>query len=249
MHKLTTPDGVPIYYLGPELEVGPLPAFVYFALAGDESLHLPPYHQPAEILKAHPLRIFSFTLPGHGEGYDKFTAMSYWAEQMLLGRYLLEVFFEQTAQALTWLVQQQIILPEALAVGGLSRGAFVATHVAARQPLVKTILGFAPLTHLSLLPQFQSLQERAQSLDLLSLIPQLHHVKNFRFYIGNRDTLVGTESCFHFVQQLVEYAYKQHLKQATELMITPSIGHQGHGTAPHIFAEGSAWIQHHLLGQ
>jgi esterase FrsA len=47
-----------------------------------------------------------------------------------------------------------VIQKDKLAVMGLSRGVFIACHVAAAIPAVSTILGFAPLTNLCAIKEF-----------------------------------------------------------------------------------------------
>ncbi|MBS0623185.1 MAG: hypothetical protein JSS62_01025 [Verrucomicrobia bacterium] len=249
MHSIKTPNDVSLCYLGPKLEHGPMPAVIYFSLCAKESLSLPPYNQPATFLQNYPLRIFSFTIPGHGEGFDKFRALDYWAQQMMAGHDLLSPFFEQTAHSINWLVDQHVILPHAVALAGLSRGAFVATHVATHCPHASLLLGFAPMTCVSKMTVFNQVQRDLSTLDLISIIAKLDHIKHIRCYIGNRDTLVGTKSCFEWTQALVEHHHTQHLKHSVELFLTPSIGHHGHGTSTEIFAEGSSWLKHYLLEQ
>lgn len=239
-----------IDYLGPTPEGGRLPAFFYFALSGEESLQLHPYNQPALHLNSCAMRVFSFTIPGHEEGMNKFHAMNYWAEQMVAGTYLLEDFFDKTERAILWLINQNLVDPEHVGAGGLSRGGFVATHMAARLSFVHTLLGFAPLTELSQLKEFShpSLERHAAELDLMHLVDNLTHVRNVRFYIGNLDTRVNTDSCYRFIRALAEKGHaKKARHQKIELMLTPSIGHQGHGTDPHIFEEGSLWAKTHIL--
>jgi predicted esterase len=247
---LTDPTDMRIDYLGLEPEAGALPAFFYFALSGEDSLELHPYSQPAKLVGDNSCRIFSFTIPGHEPGMNKFNAMQYWAEQMLRGEYLLENFFEKVVNAIHWLIEQKIADPSALATGGLSRGGFVATHIAARVNQLQTVLGFAPLIELMQLKEFADhpeLRRRSSELDLVKLVDRLTHVRHFRFYIGNLDTRVGTDACYHFIRRLAEAGHaKQARHQKVELFITHSIGHKGHGTDPHIFEEGSSWLKHHL---
>lgn len=240
-------------YLGPSPEEGQLPAFFYFALSGEESLTLHPYNQPALHLADGPMRVFSFTIPGHGPGMNKFNAMQYWADQMAAGFYPLEDFFEQTERAILWLITQGIVDPKRTGTGGLSRGGFVATHMAARLPFLHTLIGFAPLTELVQLKEFASgsapmLQRRATELDLVHQVDNLTHVRNIRFYIGNLDTRVNTDACYRFIRRLAEKGHAKHARhQKIELMITQSIGHHGHGTDPKIFEEGSLWAKNHIL--
>jgi predicted esterase len=249
---LVEPHQTTVDYLGPPPEAGPLPAFFYFALSGKESLELHPYNQPPLRIADPSLRVFSFTLPGHEEGLNKFHAMHYWADHMAQGEYLLETFFEKITHSIHWLIEQKIVAAEKVAIGGLSRGGFAATHIAARLPFIRTVLGFAPLTELTQLKEFSdnpSLQRRAHELELLHLVEKLTHVHNFRFYIGNLDRRVSTDACYRFIRRLAEKGHEKHARhQKVELIITQSIGHHGHGTDPHIFEQGASWVKHLLIG-
>jgi pimeloyl-ACP methyl ester carboxylesterase len=246
--------GFSIRYLGSNLETGPLPAFFYFALSSEESLELHPYNQPAILAATSPsLRVFSFTIPGHGENLNKFHAMKYWAEHMAQGAYILEDFFEAVTRSVRELIDQGLVMQEKIALGGLSRGGFIATHLAARIPQVHTLLSFAPLTELMELKEFAempSLRRRASELDLVHLTDNLTHVRNIRFYIGNLDMRVNTDSCYHFIRRLADKGHEKHARhQKIELMIRQSVGHKGHGTDPHIFEEGTSWLKRQLLGE
>ncbi len=241
-----------IDFLGPTAEEGSLPAFFYLALSGEESLTLHPYSQPPLLIADDSIRVFSFTIPGHGPGLNKFHAMEWWAKEMAAGHYPLENFFDQTHQAILWLIEQGLVDPTRIGIGGISRGGFVATHLATRINSIHTLLGFAPLTCLMQLKEFRghpALERRASELDLLHLVDHLTHLKHVRFYIGNLDTRVGTDSCYHFIRRLAEKGHEKHARhQKIEMMMTQSIGHQGHGTDRTIFEEGSLWAKRHILG-
>jgi len=248
---LTDSHNNQIAYVGIGPEGGILPAFFYFALSGEESLTLPPYNYPIPPLASSCLRCFSFTLPGHGPGFDKLHAMLYWAKQMAEEKYLLEYFIEKILVSVQWLIDEQLVDPDKIAVGGLSRGGFIATHIAARLTYIRTVLGFAPLTRLSELKEFKEtphLKSRAQNLDLEQLVNSLTHVHNFRFYISNRDTRVSTDACYHFIRQFAEVIHAKRARHChVELIITPSIGHEGHGTSLLTFEEGANWVKQHLI--
>lgn len=252
MFQLIGPEKTPISFLGPGAEAGPLPAFLYFALSAEESLELHPYNQPALHVASEQIRVFSFTIPGHEPGQNKHHAMQYWADQMLEGDYILKNFFNKIKLSIDWLIDNEWILPEKIASGGLSRGGFIATHVAAIEPRIRSLLAFAPLTELMLLKEFAEhpdLQRRVEELDLLHLVDSLTHVRNVRLFIGNRDTRVGTDACYRFMRRLVEKGYEKSARhQKIELLISQSIGHNGHGTSPEIFEKGSLWIKKILSG-
>lgn len=237
------PD-LPLYHVGPSLDLGPLPALFYFALSGADSLSLDPFNQPAQYLQGRMIRIFSLTLPGHEEGLLAANALSLWAEDMRKGIDRIGLFLDQVAQAMDFIIEKKFADPKKMGVMGLSRGGWIALHAAARNANLRFVLGFAPLTQLKLLKEFASLQESPllNQFNIESLAPLLC-TRRIRFYIGNRDTRVGTQECFDFTMRLSEEAAKHGIRTpSVELFITPSIGRDGHGTSPETFREGALWI-------
>lgn len=247
--RIVPPSGLPIYYRGPKLELGPLPCLFYFALSGEESLYLDPFNQPAAFLSKKPIRVFSSTLPSHGAGQKNSDAMLRWSEEFRKRTDILSEFLDQCCDNLGFLISQGYIDESRVAAAGLSRGGFIATHFAARDPRISHVLGYAPMTSLSTIAEFKDILEHpiAQSWDLARRIPQLIN-KKVRYYIGNLDTRVGTKECFDFVYQLTQAAHENKVRSPTvEMIISPSIGHKGHGTPPHIFKAGADWIAKEFL--
>lgn len=242
------PSGLPVYFTGPSLELGALPAFFYFALSGNESLELPPFNQPALLLKDSSVRVFSCTIPGHGLGMKNTEAMSQWTQQIEQEIDPITPFLTQCVQNIDFLIAEGVIDPQHLAAGGLSRGAFIATHIAAKHKSIGAVLGYSPLTTLKTIQEFGTLADRpiAQSLELTNAIPGLIG-KQLRFYIGNRDVRVGTEECFRFIRHLTEESYLAGIRSPhVELHTFPSIGHKGHGTPAPIFQEGVDWLKNQI---
>lgn len=246
---ISTADGTDIYHLGPGKEAGALPTLLYLSIGGDESLQLDPFNQPVAALAGKPMRILSLHLPGHGPGYEKNHAVHWMAQEVREGRDPFTPFFDKTARALDELIKSGWIDPAKLAVAGLSRGAFFAMHIAARVSEISAILGFAPMTFLSYQRDFADLQEHplVKALSPLLLTDKIFD-RAFRFYIGNRDIAVGTERCFILLQALTAKAYDNHKRSPEiEMIMSPSIGHRGHGTTPKIFFDGANWIKEKLL--
>ena len=212
-------------FVGPSFEAGAKPAVFYFALSAKDSLFLDPFNQPVVALQNSDIRVFSITLPGH-DHLSPNDAMNYWERES----HLLEPFVDKVCAYIQQLIDQKVI--SKCGVMGLSRGAYIASHVAAKLPSVQTVLGFAPLTKLTYLKKW----------DLHHLNEKLYS-KTIRCYIGNHDIRVGTENTFSWLFGVAETAFTKGIRTSPiELIMTPSIGREGHGTSPEIFKAGAEWL-------
>lgn len=248
-HAVNLPSGLTAHYTGPDLTEGLAPTFLYFALAGDESLNLDPYNQVVAFLSGSPIRSWSMTIPGHGPGFDKTQAVYYFADQVSKGVDLFNPFFDQVQELISYGIEQGLMEEGNIVIGGLSRGGFVGSLIAARDPRISHVLAFAPVTSLKVLQAFHEMREHpiVQSLDLHSKIPQLIG-RPLRYYIGNRDQRVSTDVCFDFVRKLTNASFEAGVRTPpVELIVGPSIGHMGHGTPPHVFHSGADWVREALL--
>lgn len=233
-----------IKLIGPGLEKGPLPAVVYFALSAHDSLYTDPFNQPVLSLQSPTIRIFSITLPYHLE-YPAETVLQIWADQLSQGSRFIEDFLHEVTDYLQNLLHKNMILPHQFGVMGLSRGVWVATQVMSRLKEIRSLLGFAPMTTLQTLKEFKSLKSVLEPFDLVHTIDHLLK-RPIRWYIGNHDTRVSTSACFDFILKLAEATYPHHRSPPVELLITPSLGRDGHGTSPQIFHQGALWLKEQL---
>lgn len=226
-----------VQFIGPPLDAGPLPAVFYFALSANDSLFLDPFNQPVTFLKNSRLRIFSITLPGH-DHLPPTKAFHFWSSEMKNGKNPIDPFIDEVVHYIQTLYSQNII--HSCAVMGLSRGVFIAAHVAAKLKQIQVLLGFAPLTKLSNVAELQEID--TSRWDLIHLSSKLYD-KKIRCYIGNRDTRVGTDHCFNWLYELASQAYEKGIRTSPiELQMTSSIGREGHGTAPETFEDGARWL-------
>lgn len=238
-----TPEIV-LYHKGPNLDLGPLPAVFYFALSGQDSLCLDPYNQPIEYLAGQMIRTFSLTLPAHEAPLSPHDALGIWAEDFSKGIDCLQVCIDQIQIALRFAIEKGFVDPEKVAIAGLSRGGLIAAFAAAEEPLFRYLLAFAPVTKLGETKEFLPLQDSplVRFYDAARLAPLLAD-RCVRIYIGNRDERVSTKHCFDFTMELVEKAHAARIRPAQiELIISPSIGHMGHGTSPDVFHQGAKWL-------
>ncbi|MEM7175332.1 MAG: hypothetical protein AAF443_05345 [Chlamydiota bacterium] len=249
MKSLRLDPDLTVMYEGKGKSAGPLPALFYFALSAEDSLNTQPYNQPVQFLHGARLRIFSLTLPFHENNFPPKEAFARWAEVLATHEDFLSPFLVRAERVVTLLIEQGWILPEKLAVAGLSRGAFIACHLAARCKAFQTIIGFAPLVRLGATKDFAALsdQPHVQAFDLHQLAPLLYDRK-IRFYIGNCDQRVGTEHAFTFIEAVAKCALQHRIRSSPiELIIGPSYGFQGHGTLPKRFQSGVDYLKGELL--
>jgi hypothetical protein len=247
MKVLLLEKDLSVFYVGPEKDAGPLPALIYFALSGKDSLQTDPYNQVVQFLEGAPLRVFSFSLPLHDE-ISPVEVLAHWSETFRKGKDFLSPFLAKLEKGLLFLIDQGWVLPEKLAVAGLSRGALIAFLIAARLPAIRVIMGFAPLIRLDAAKEFAGLDPRVlQPFDLYTQVGALYH-RRIRLYIGNRDTRVGTEHAFTLIDALAKRAFKHGIRSSPiELIIGPSYGRDGHGTPPDRFRSGAVYLKKVLL--
>ena len=246
--SISITPGLDLFHTGPSLDLGPLPALFYFSLSGSDSLTLHPYNQIVQFMTDWRIRVFSLNLPAHEDGMSPNEAIQAWADEIKKGGDPIERFLIQVKMAIDFALKQQLILSDRIAVAGLSRGGLVAGLLAAQEENIKILLGFAPLTRLKSAKEFHDIQHLpiVEKYDL-SLFGSSLAKKNIRFYIGNYDQRVGTRNCFECVEQITEAAHEQNIRPAQiELIISPSIGHTGHGTPTEIFKKGADWIIDHV---
>lgn len=236
---------ITLYHSGPSLDHGPLPTLFYFSLSGPDSLTLDPFNQPVQFLQGKMVRIFSMTLPGHEQGLLATEAMQVWASDFEKRLPTLDEFLDGAQKALAFAQKEGFILKDRMGIMGLSRGAFIAAHLAAKEPAFRFFVGFAPLTRLGTIKEFQHLKDAAhvKRWDLHHLAEKLSDRHSF-FFIGNEDSRVGTKDCFDFVTELVKA--KKTRSCFAQLFIYPSIGQMGHGTPPEIFKQGADFLFSHL---
>lgn len=245
-NALTVAPDVTLFHTGPALDHGPLPSLFYFAISGPDSLCLDPFNQPVQFLQGKMIRVFSMTLPGHENDLPATGAMKIWAEDMAKGRDCVSDFLDSLQLAVDFAIREKFADPTKLATAGLSRGAFIAAHLAARDERFRHLTCFAPMTRLAKIKEFAHMQnnELANRLDLTHLGASLSD-RHIQLYIGNEDTRVGTQECFDFAMSMVKH--KKTRAAQVELQIYPSIGQSGHGTPPEIFKQGVDWISSHLI--
>jgi esterase FrsA len=226
-------------YFGPDLFWGPMPTVFYFSIDAHSSLCVDPFNQAITPMVNHSMRVFSIDLPEHGNNLDPHTALSRWADHYVQHNQILEHFINKVSLFIDHLHKENLI-DHRLGVMGLSRGAFIASHLASLNPKVQHIVGFAPLSVLKKAKEFEALPTSVSLPCPIADLKDKIFNRSIKFYIGNHDTRVGTLEAISAITEISAFANLQNIRQAPiEAVIYPSIGHMGHGTSPQIFEEGS----------
>jgi esterase FrsA len=148
---------------------------------------------------------------------------------------------EKAQFAIEKLIDKGYIVREKVGLMGLSRGGLIASLVATRVD-ARAIAGFAPMTDLCFAKEFDGTEDLAKSYTLENYLDPLCE-KAIRYYIGNRDVRVGTDKCFSLVLKLADAAHEKGKRSPpVELIVSPSIGHMGHGTGKETFEAGADWV-------
>ena len=236
-------------YRGPDLKEGFAKTFIYFTLSKEESLNLSPINAPVEYLIKKNVRCISFDIPFHKPGIEPNKTMKMLKEACIKDASFLELFLNQIKEKIISFIDQGICHKDKIALGGISRGAFIALQLSKRLALPLPLVGFSPLTHLEALEEFQQLKQIPHLIPFSkkSTIEKLLG-KPLCFYIGNNDRRVFTDEVYQFQKELVELSLKHNIRAPeVETHIFPSVGHKGHGTPENIFIQGASWIDSKLL--
>jgi|GEM_PF-6077957 len=187
----------------------------YFSLSGEDSLLLPPFCTPVDILVDQSFQVISTTLPHHEHNARPYHIRELWEKDVAH----IEMFIQALAQGIKELTSY---FPPPYGVMGLSRGAFIALWIASMVKEVTTAVCFAPMLELNNEGKL-SIKERT------SLLKN----KKIHFFIGDNDSLVGTDRVISLHNELSSHS---------KLEIYPSIGRMGHGTPHEMFNQGALWM-------
>jgi pimeloyl-ACP methyl ester carboxylesterase len=227
----------------------PAPTLLVLASTPEKSLGDPDYLQCGAVLRRQGFLCASLDLPCHGADHrsNEPVELAGWAHRLDGGADLVGDFISRTENVLDHLIATGATDPERIAVCGVSRGGFMAFHLAARDERVRAVVAMAPVTRLAAVKEFQQLRhpERAEALSTTKLADRLADQKVW-IAIGDRDCRVGTDETIAFARQLSASAIRQSLPPPVDLHV---VGEAGGHTTPQGAAEQSArWVTRQFAG-
>jgi dipeptidyl aminopeptidase/acylaminoacyl peptidase len=179
----------------------------------------------------------SIDLPCHGsqKREEERGGLAGWRDRVENGENFVTEFNQRLAGVLDYLIAEGHSDPKRIAACGTSRGGFLAIQFAAFDSRVGCVAGFAPVTDLAKLSEFEGIEDNAltQALSLENVAPQL--AERFVWIgIGDQDLRVSTDSAIQLARRLTA------AKAIVDLHVLPEPrGHTTPKGSPEMVA---AWI-------
>lgn len=250
-HK--TPDGVEFAIRG-EKPAAPAPTLFMFAADMNGTLAYEDNNTIATLLAPKGFLCVSLDVPCHGRDVlsgENAADLGSWKLRIEKGIPLMAEVARKTSRVLDYLIAEKYADPQRLAVSGTSRGGFTAFHCAAAEPRFKYVIGFAPVTHLPTLREFEGTSQNPAVLaySAIHLADKLSD-RSVWIAIGNHDVRVGTDDCIAFYQALIKAAESKRQPVPAELHLLGTIDHRLHAKptvqyrqtyAPH--QQAADWLQ------
>jgi dienelactone hydrolase len=223
---------------------GATPAPTLFVFGGgiENALRNKDYNQVGQRLAKDGYLCVSLDMPCHGaDAKDKEDqGLGGWRRRLEKGEDLVAGFTARASRVLDYLIKEKYTDPKRVCVCGTSRGGFMALHFAAADSRVKCVAGFAPLTNLLALSEFDGMQNHATT-KKASLLNNADKLAGRAVWvcIGNNDLRVGTDEVIAFCRKVVKIAAQRSRPANVELHVMAVTGHRIHGSA---HDEVAAWI-------
>jgi pimeloyl-ACP methyl ester carboxylesterase len=254
---LQTPSGVRFGILG---QKGAQPAPTLFAFGLDiQSALAEEANVVGVILARRGFLCVSLDVPCHGADArpGEPGGLSGWRARLEKREDFVSDFVSKSSAVREFLVREGYTDARKIVVAGTSRGGFVALHFAAADPNVRCVVGFAPVTDLLALSEFEgtSHSEAAKALSVASIADKLAD-RSVWITIGHEDRRVSTDAAIDFTRKVMNanlaWKKREGLKVSgrwtdarVQLVLVPSEGSTGHYVHSTAHSEAAAWI----LGQ
>jgi len=242
LEVMKTSSGVEFGLWG-HLEAKHAPTFFILANSLEETLGSDYFRQSGNDLVKQGYLCVTVDIPGHGTELrsDEPEGIETWRVRTNAGEDFVAKTNRRLTEVLDFLIAEGLTDPEKIAVGGTSRGGFLAMHFTASEPRVKCVASYAPVTDLLVLREFHGAEDDALVASL-SIAKQASKLASRGLWItiGDRDDRVGTDSAIALARDVTASALAQGLPGEVELhVIAEPKGH----TLPAGAAEQAAkWI-------
>ena len=188
--------------------LAPDPALLLtFASTRRETMTVAPYDESAKAFVAAGHRALSFDLPEHGDRVTpgREAGIAGMCQALVAGRDPFELFVADGRAAVDACLRRGLARAGRVFACGVSRGGYCALRLAAADPRIGGVAGFAPVTDWRAVREFAPVKSRS---DVAALALDNYAAKlagrPVWLAIGNRDDRVGTECCTRFALRVFE---------------------------------------------
>lgn len=222
-----TPGGVRYGWVGAK-PGRPAPTVFFLGGAVEDNLTEPHYVEGINALGAG-VWCVTVDLPGHGRDVrpNEPDGLPAWRYRLEHGDDSIAHFTRRASAVLDHFVAQKYTDSEKVGVFGTSRGGFMALHLAAADSRVRNVAGFAPVTELTALTEFQKMEKEhlARAHAVARLADRLYD-RAIWIMIGSTDHRVSTQRSIEFTERIIEAAAAHGQRPRIELHIESSDGHR-----------------------
>lgn len=182
------------------------PTLIVLASTIQETLGRPYYRQCGNrLVHESGWLCVSIDLPCHGEQRrdGESAGLTGWRKRVEAGEDFVSEFNQRLSTVLDHLIANGYTDPRRIAACGTSRGGFLATHFTAADHRVACVVGFAPVTDLAKLSEFQGMEKDTltRKLSLANLAEALTG-RWVLIGIGDQDQRVSTDAAIDFARKL-----------------------------------------------
>ena len=237
-----TPDGVEYAYWNPS-DVRPAPTLIVLSGDIDRSLTHPSFLNAGKFLGPQGWLCVSIDLPCHGEqATADLRNLSGWAKRVARGEDIVAEFNTRMRRVVDHLITQGLTDPERLVASGVSRGGFMAIRYAAFDDRVDAAIGYAPVTDLAVLREFDAIDD-SPAVKAMSLHAHAEALVGRPIFlvIGDRDTRVGTDDAMTFMRRLQRLAAEADTPSRADLYVVSEP--RGHATHPEADGWAARWVR------
>ncbi len=243
IETLTTAEGVR-FGLWPRKPAQPAPTMFVLANTIEGTLNSPHFRAAGDLLAKDGWLLVSVDLPSHGAEVrpDEGSGLVAWRARCVRDDNFVAELTGRLTKVLDYLIREKLADPERIATLGTSRGGYSAIQFAAADVRVKCVAGFAPLTDLAMITEFQG----AEELPLVKRLALDHCAEALAgrplwIVIGDRDTRVNTDAVIRFARRATAAALEKNLPARVDLHVVAEP--RGHAVPASSAAQAAEWFR------
>jgi pimeloyl-ACP methyl ester carboxylesterase len=222
------------------------PTLFLLGAATQSMLTNPDFSRHGELMYAQGWNVVSVDPPCHGEDLrpGERAEILGWADRFLKGEDTVAAFVARVNDVIDHLVTENVAKSGSVALMGVSRGGFLALHVAAGNARIAAVCTLAPVMDWAMVREFAEMKENA----LVKSTALINHVDRITCpvwtIIGSADDRVDTSKAVEVMHRLLANNSVRGKGLAIDFHLTSTPGHQ---SFPIWHDEAARWLVERAL--